>query len=293
MQDGSISYTWLKNIPATSSWAETNHTISTPAGAQRMTVFHLIAATGWLEVDNYSLVDLSVEQPPAPGEQAFSKPLVSIEFDDGWGSAYRLGLPTVESFGWKPTQYIITTTAINNSNYGVGTYMTPDEIKDWNRRGDIGSHSVTHARIPALPISQITAQLTDSKTYLDNLLGEPTNLYVSPYCESSQTVIDIAKTLYQSVRNCHARANTQANFDRWNLSSFIILNTTTDAEIRNALNNAKASNGWLILVWHEIDGDNKNPWSVSQATLTRQLQIVKDSGIEVTTTQSALDRSTR
>jgi peptidoglycan/xylan/chitin deacetylase (PgdA/CDA1 family) len=293
MQDGTVRYTWLKNIPTASSWAQNNHTITTPAGTQRMTVFHLIATTGWLEVDNYKLEDLSIMQPPTPSEQAFSKPLVSIEFDDGWGSAYRLGLPAVESYGWKPTQYIITNTAINNSSYGAGTYMTPNEIKDWNRRGDIGSHSVTHAHVPALPTTQITAQLTDSKQYLDTLLGEPTNLYVSPYCESSQTVVDIAKTLYKSVRNCQARANTRANFDRWNLSSFIILNTTTDAEIRAALSDAKASNGWLILVWHEIDGDNKNPWSVSQATLKRQLQIVKESGIEVTTTQSALDRSTR
>jgi peptidoglycan/xylan/chitin deacetylase (PgdA/CDA1 family) len=293
MQDGSIQYLWLKDVPAASSWTQTNHTLTTPTGAQRMTVFHLIAATGWLEVDNYSLKDVSVAQPPAPVGTAFSKPLVSIEFDDGWGSAYRLGLPVVESFGWKPTQHIITDTAINNSNYSVGTYMTPGEIKDWNSRGDIGSHSISHAHVPTLPTAEISAQLTDSKKYLDTLLGEPTNLYVSPYCESSQAVLNIAKTLYQSVRNCEARANTQANFDRWNLSSLIILNTTTDAEIRAALSDAKASNGWLILVWHEIDGDNKNSWSVSPATLKRQLQIVKDSGIEVTTTQSALDRSIR
>ena len=137
----------------------------------------------------------------------------------------------------------------------------------------------------------MTNELTTSKSYLDSLLGEPTRLLATPYCESNASVVSVAKTLYQSSRNCEPVANTKVNFDRYNLNSFIILNTTTDAEIISALNAAKASNGWLILVWHELAGDTKNAWSVSPATLKRQLQLVKSSGITVTTTQSALNES--
>jgi len=228
--------------------------------------------------------------PPATN-QPFSRPLVSIEFDDGWTTAYQNGLPLVESFGWRPTQYIITDTAINNANYGTGTYMTPAQIKDWNLRGDIGSHTISHPSLPSLSLTQMTNELTASKSYLDGLLGEPTRLLATPYCESNATVVNVAKTLYQASRNCEAVANTKANFDRYNLNSFIVLNTTTDAELVAQLNAAKASNGWLTLVWHELAGDNKNAWSVSPATLQRQLQLVKNSGITVVTTQQALNES--
>jgi peptidoglycan/xylan/chitin deacetylase (PgdA/CDA1 family) len=172
-----------------------------------------------------------------------------------------------------------------------GWDLTPAQIKDWNLRGDIGSHTISHPSLPSLSLTQMTNELTASKSYLDGLLGEPTRLLATPYCESNATVVNVAKTLYQASRNCEAVANTKANFDRYNLNSFIVLNTTTDAELVAQLNAAKASNGWLTLVWHELAGDNKNAWSVSPATLQRQLQLVKNSGITVVTTQQALNES--
>lgn len=229
--------------------------------------------------------------PTPSSNKPFSKPIVSIEFDDGWTSGYMLGLPAVEGFGWKPTSYVITETAINNSNFGVGTYMTPAQVVDWNKRGDVGSHSVDHGHFSNLSKNSVQAELANSKTYLDNLLGEPTKLYATPYCETSQNMIDVAKTLYQDLRNCDEEPNTAANFDRWNIRSFIVLNTTPDSQIVNFLNQTKSANGWIVLVWHEIAGDNNNAWSVSQTTLKRQLQLVKNSGIEVVTTQEALNRS--
>lgn len=291
LQNGTKQYDWLKDVPAASSWTNASASFTTPANAKSMIIFQPITKNGWIETDNYSL-GKSVPSTPNPNPTgAFSKPLVSIEFDDGWTTAYNLGLPAVEELGWKPTQYIITDTAVNNDQYGNGTYMTPAQIQDWNRRADIGSHSVTHDHIPNLTAAQMRAQLEDSKRYLDNLLGENTNLYVSPYCESSQAVIDIVKTMYQSMRNCEATYNSVGNFNRYDLKSFIVLNSTTDAEITNLLNQTKANNGWLIIVWHEIAGDNVNDWSVSQATLKRQLQLIKNAGIDVVTTQDGLNKS--
>lgn len=310
LTDGSVQYVWLGTAVAKTTWTKFTKTYTSSANVKSVRLFHVINKNGWLETDTYSFTENVVTPtptptspptptpttppptpttPPTPVTTPFSRPLVSIEFDDGWTSAYQYGLPAVESFGWKPTQYIITDTAKNNVNYG-SLYMTPAQIKDWNMRGDIGSHSVDHSHIPTLSYDQIVAQLTQSKLYLDGLLSEPTNLYVSPYCESSAQVVAVAQTLYKSVRNCDSYINYKSSFNRWNLQSFIILNTTTDAEIVNALNAAKVNNGWLILVWHEVAGDTST-YSVSTATLKRQLQLVKNSGIHVTTTQAALNES--
>lgn len=295
LNTGTIQYIWLGDIAPATNWTQFQANWTAPANATQVTMFHLIRSNGWLETDTFQMNEIAPTPTdptptPTPNPTPAGTGMVSIEFDDGWQSAYQYGLPLVERFGWKATQYIITDTAVHNADYGVGTYMTPAQIQDWNQRGDIGSHSVDHRDIATLSNAQKTAELRDSDTYLTNLLGEAVNLYASPYCSSSASVVSIAKLYYQDVRNCDGGVNYKNSFDRWNVDCFIILNTTTDAEIRAAISDAKANNGWLVLVWHEVDGDTKNDWSVSQQTLQRQLQLVKDSGIEVVSSQDALNR---
>jgi peptidoglycan/xylan/chitin deacetylase (PgdA/CDA1 family) len=213
---------------------------------------------------------------------------VSIEFDDGWKSSYLLGLPTVESFGWRPTAYVPTDWLVS----GDPDFMTPAQLVDWNRRGDVGSHTVTHPDLTTVSSTAIRNELTASKNYLDTLLGEPTKLLATPYCATNATVVSIAKTLYQSSRDCDGTPNTKANWDPYDLKCFLVEEGTTDAEITSLLNQAKTSKGWLILGWHAINGDDPtNAWSVSQARLQHQLQLVKNSGIQVVTTQQALNES--
>lgn len=296
LSNGSTKTVSLKKPAASGSWTQNSLQLTTPANAKDVIIYQSINQKGWIQTDNYSIVKVGGNTTPTPTPtptdgRPFSKPLVSIEFDDGWTTAYNLGLPAVESFGWKSTQNIITDTAINNDEYGNGTYMTPAQIIDWNNRGDVGSHSVTHPSLPSLSLAGMTAEMTNSKNYLDSLLGEPTNLFATPYCESNAQVVALAKSLYQASRNCDDDVMTASDFDRWNLRSFIVLNTTTDAEITAMLNKAKATNGWITFVWHEIAGDNKNDWSVSQSTLKRQLQLIKNSGIDVVLTQTALNIS--
>lgn len=301
LSNGTMQYVWLTTAPASSTtWKQIKATFTVPASAVSAQVFQAIAKNGWVQTDNYSISNTASTPPPTPTptpipaptptpvpapQTPFSRPLVSIEFDDGWASAYTSGLPLVESFGWKPTQYVITETP------GWQDYMTSAQIIDWNKRGDIGSHTVSHPSLPSLSTTNQNSELSNSKKYLDSLLGEQTKLFATPYCESNTSVVTIAKTLYQSLRNCTPVANTKANFNQYDIKSFIVLNTTTDAEIKNALASAKSSNGWLVLVWHEVAGDAKNSWSVSATTLKRQLQLVKDSGISVVPTQQALNES--
>lgn len=312
LSNGSFQYVWLGDPAASATWKQFSANFTAPANAVKVRVFHAINKKGWVQTDNYSLsTDTTsptpqptptptptptdptpVPQPtptlvPTPATGAFSRPLVSIEFDDGWASAYQYGLPLVESLGWKATNYIITETP------GWEDYMTNAQIMDWNKRGDIGSHTVSHPSLPSLGKNKITNELKNSKAYLDSLLGEPTTLLATPYCESNNNVVTVAKTLYSSLRNCTEDVNTKANFYRYDVKSFIVLNTTTDAEIKALLDKAKATNGWLVLVWHEVAGDNKNDWSVSPATLQRQLNLVKSSGIDVVLTQQALNTSTQ
>lgn len=68
--DGTVQYGYLGALPASANWAATNYDITIPANVVSMTVFHVIAGVGVLEIDDFSL--------EAPGGADTTAPVVSI-----------------------------------------------------------------------------------------------------------------------------------------------------------------------------------------------------------------------
>lgn len=52
---GNLSYIWLGSAGKTNKWKQTKYHFTTPAGATKVTIMHLIASKGWLIIDNTSL----------------------------------------------------------------------------------------------------------------------------------------------------------------------------------------------------------------------------------------------
>ncbi len=280
---GTATYQWLSDLDLTSTWKQVKQSVTVPANAVTLTVYHLLFSNGALTIDNASLVQ-------APKGQA----MVSIEFDDGWRSAYTLGLPIVRSFGWVPTQYVITDPVKNPGNYD-GEYMTASQVKDWVAQGgQIGNHTVDHADLTTLTATQTQAELADSQAYLKSLLGTAPRLFATPYCATNDAVTALAKQYFIGQRNCATPFNTLGDWNPYNLGSFQVLATTTVAEIQAALAQAKANGSWLTLTFHEV-GAPVDPtdaaYAVTAAQLTAMLQVVKDSGLPVYSSQQAFDKT--
>jgi peptidoglycan/xylan/chitin deacetylase (PgdA/CDA1 family) len=215
--------------------------------------------------------------------------LVSVEFDDGWFNAYINGLPIVESFGFKTTANIITETV----PWNPPPYMVASVLQDVETRGhDVASHSVTHADLSTITPIQVQAELQNSQTFLQTLLGHAVRMFVAPYCRSNDTVRAIARTYYDSLRECDSTVgNTKTNFDAYVLHARIVDNTTTAADVARWVQDAIANKAWLIMVYHEVaDGGpvSNASLTVSTANLRAQLQAVKDSGVVVLKSKDAL-----
>ena len=57
LASGSYQYTELATAPASSTaWRQYTGTVTAPANAVNMTIFHLISAVGWLTTDDYSVI---------------------------------------------------------------------------------------------------------------------------------------------------------------------------------------------------------------------------------------------
>jgi hypothetical protein len=111
--------------------------------------------------------------------------------------------------------------------------------------------------------------------------------FASPYGKYDNNVLSYVMSLSNSHRGTEFGINTKQNFDKTNLRALFVRKETTDTELRRALDMAKRSNGWLILIYHKIEASDSE-FDVDRETFKRQMEIVKKSGIQVNTVGDVL-----
>ena len=281
-------YRWLGNTsPSTSTWADFYYRFTTPSDIKNVNFYIPLSKVGYIQTDNYYMVKSDTQPPTAANK--FTRPLVSIDFDDGWKSAYTNGFPILNEFGFKATEGIVINSVESNYPYDVANYMSKAEIINLKNQGHkIASHTKSHPFLTTLTSTQILDEIQGSKQYLESIIEQQVNYFITPYCSFNQAVTDVVKQYYNlGMRNCDNTYNTKATFNRYNINSFPIFNTTTDSEIKAALDKAKANNEWLVFMYHKVDNSNEE-YSVTTAKLRQQMQLIKDSGIVVKPSQDAL-----
>lgn len=278
MSDGSVQYVYLGDpSPSSKSWTKFETQFAMPAGAVSMTIFHNIYSVGWLTIDDYSLTPFSY--------QGFTRPIVSVTVDDGYASFYNNGLPILKKYGLVSTDYIITSVIDNDP-----AYMTSSMVKGLYASGqEIGSHTVTHPDLTTLSATKMDAELKNSQVFLQNLLGVPVTDFASPYGSYNQQVITDADKYYKSHRGVQAGYNAKNNLDANNLMVQNLLSTTTLAQVQAWLAEAKATNTWLILVYHQVDPSTASgDYNTYPADFDAQMAAIKASGMAVETVSQAL-----
>jgi peptidoglycan/xylan/chitin deacetylase (PgdA/CDA1 family) len=222
-----------------------------------------------------------------PPPVAQSSAIISIEFDDGWKSAYQNGLPILNKYNIKTTQAIISG-ANENGNL---VYVTDNQIRDYSNQGhDISSHSVTHRSLFTLSDVQMREEFLNSRNKLQNLIGKKVPYFVAPYCEFGTREANAARGFYQYARGCFTGSeNTPNNIDIRNLDSKIVEQGTSIDTFNSWIANAKKNNSLLILVYHKVSQDTSpDAYSVTPQTLDAQMSIVSRSGLKIQTTNTAL-----
>ncbi|MBC7472196.1 MAG: polysaccharide deacetylase family protein [candidate division SR1 bacterium] len=292
---GIHDYSWLGDLPTSpDNWTQVSYTFTTSNDSKAINIYFPIFSKGWVQTDNYSLVSDSVVPPPTPlppptpVSDGFKRPLISIDFDDGWKNAYKSGFPVLDEFGFKGSAMIVTDTTQNPDRYN-NLYMNSTEVVNLSNRGHkIGSHSATHVNLVGLNDGQLQSEVVNPKIYLESLLGQPINYFVTPFCEHNAEVTDYVRQHYTiGMRNCDSNVNIKSSFDQYNVNAFPILNTTTLAELQKTISSIKQNNGWLVLMYHEVKPGNE-AYSITQANFRAQMQAIKDSGVVVVPSEDAI-----
>jgi len=278
MTDNTGQYIRLGTLAPAGNWTKFTANFSTPANAKSITVYHFIEAVGSLAVDEYVLAE--------NGNAALSKGMVSLDFDDGWLSAYKNGVPIFNNAGFKTTQNIFTEAFNDPANY-----VTVNQVKTMQSLGnEIGCHSATHTDLTAITDStELAKEINGAKAAL-SAKGIQTKTFAYPYGSYNSAVQAAVKAAgFASARSSDTGYNSK-DTDRYALRIQSVENTTTFNQIKAWIDSAKKDKTWLILLFHEVLANtNGRQYAATPQILKQTAAYLKLQKISVVTNSQGID----
>jgi peptidoglycan/xylan/chitin deacetylase (PgdA/CDA1 family) len=137
------------------------------------------------------------QEPLAPGVRS-----AAVTFDDGYRSVVENALPELEKRGIPCTMFIVTEALgkypawleIPADPVSPEVAMSVDQLRSLRPElVTVGSHTLTHPRLPSLAEDRARCELLESRTKLAELLNRPVNLFSFPYGAFNDSVIQLSR----------------------------------------------------------------------------------------------------
>ncbi|MEW6610403.1 MAG: GNAT family N-acetyltransferase [Patescibacteria group bacterium] len=125
-------------------------------------------------------------------KKLFPPHTAAITFDDGTKDWVHYVLPALASFRI-PAMFFIATGFIDNVSVRYAQWhtsapaLTRDDLITLHQSpfATLGAHTVHHARLSSLHADEITKEITNSRTQLENITGSPIRYFAYPFGKSS------------------------------------------------------------------------------------------------------------
>jgi len=280
-------------------WQLYSDTFTVPQNTTAVSIFMFLDHNGWVQTDDYSLEHYTPE--------GFARPLLTLTFDDGHEDNVTNLLPLLnqpEYSSIKTTQCYMTGASVlepGSPPVLEGNEAAWDGIVAFYRAGhEICSHTVTHPMLTKVnpyvdetDPSGVRYELKHSKEVLEDIVFQKTGErievvnFASPHGDYNMVVNNIIKDYYHSHRTVDEGFNSKDNYDIYRLRVQNILNTTTAEQVAAWIEQARATNTWLILVYHRI-ADDAEQFDTYPEVFRQHLEVIVESGITVKTLQEAL-----
>jgi peptidoglycan/xylan/chitin deacetylase (PgdA/CDA1 family) len=236
---------------------------------------------------------------------------VSFTFDDGYTSAMTQAAPTLAKYGFTGTDYVISgcvgmTKAPNTCHADEDkTYMTWAQIQGLqNTYGwEIGSHTVDHyclasnasvdpddCQTNTMTTAQVDAELANSKAALTTNGLNVTDMS-TPYGDYNQTVLKEISKYYASQRGFADTGYNTAPYNQYILRDQYADGPVTLATMEGYVNQAIASNQWLVFTFHDIQtkaSKHQYDYEWSTANLDALAAYVKSKTVPVVNVHDGL-----
>jgi peptidoglycan/xylan/chitin deacetylase (PgdA/CDA1 family) len=173
----------------------------------------------FLKFADYQVISLEQAYAALFGTEAPPRRSVVLSFDDGYENFADSALPILEDFGY-PSVLFAVSGLLGQPAKWLGMkgekplLLSSSRLRDLRKaKVEIGSHTKSHPRLGRLPTGQAWREIADSKSELENVLGEPVKFFAYPYGDYSPNVRDaVVQAGYQAALTCsRGSANSAPN----------------------------------------------------------------------------------
>jgi peptidoglycan/xylan/chitin deacetylase (PgdA/CDA1 family) len=137
----------------------------------------------WLCDHGYDVVTLEDAAERVERGDVSGRRCAVVTFDDGLRDFHTAAWPILQEFGFSATSFLATGFIANDRQRFKGRdCLTWTDVRALRKSGAaFGSHTVSHPFLYGLDWRSIRKELSDSKSALEDRLGEPVKLFAYPY----------------------------------------------------------------------------------------------------------------
>lgn len=276
LSNGKYSYYEISENKPSNFWLTKSVEFETPNDAKSISIFAQLNNNGDFSLKpNYALYKLK-------DSAKLSEPKISITFDDGWLSSYINGAKILEKYQMRGTFYIVP------DLIGQNEYMNEEQLSDLAQRGhQIGSHTFDHRDLSMMDAKGVKNELTKTNRYLRQRLKLDKIDLASPYGKIDSVGLKLVKKMQRSHRGTRAGVNTKQTLETYNLRTLFIDKEKSNSELLKKIELAKAFNGWLIVVYHQVE-PNESFFAIEKNVFEEQIRAIQKSGVKVEKVEDTL-----
>jgi len=279
-QSGVKAYKSLHNLKASDSWTTVEgHFLNLDAKYSAARISLTLSKKGEFDYRKPSIHKLTDKQLP--------EARISVSFDDGWSSVYTNAYPLLEKYGIDSTQFINPLSAKEK----LSGYMDFKQIRKMAADGhEIGSHSLKHCSQTAMSAQELEEDARQSEKIFTSEGFPPALGFAYPFGAFNPVTQESKQNYYSYIRTSDYGFN-DGYYDISNLRSFTIESTTTPEEVQEWITYAKEHKLWLILVYHNIEGEGS--FNVADSKIEENFKAIQESGVKTGTIKSVLEEIKR
>ncbi|GAB6058946.1 polysaccharide deacetylase family protein [Desulfonatronum parangueonense] len=143
----------------------------------------------------FSFVDLPARFAPHNDQKK-----IVLTFDDGYGNVLENAVPILKRHQATAMLYVVAgmigKTNVWDTVHGevVGSLMSKEQIREWLDLGfQIGSHTMTHPHLSAIPQRQAMQEIDGSRKMLEDTFQVPVLSFCYPYGEYTPWIVEIVR----------------------------------------------------------------------------------------------------
>lgn len=157
-----------------------------------------------------------------------------ITFDDGFLNVLQHAAPVLQQLGFTSTCYFVAGQmgGANVWDAHLGIPATPlmdrSQLQRWVALGqEVGSHTVDHCHLPALPAQEALQQITSSKETLEALSGQTVESFCYPYGDANTDVQAMVRDCGYTNATMTHKGHAASHHDRYDLPRVTVSSFTS------------------------------------------------------------------